>query len=605
MKTRSTLRLYILALVLFPLIIQIGMLVALTNLLREADEELERSIRAQKINDGISSINKQLYDAFFMYTTEKDEDLLSKEAMAPTIAKFRKTYDELEELTKDDPRALAIIKRSDAAATRTVELMEILRAAKERDGVTEQARKFRRPYWFELRNNTKKVVTPEFLNLRHVQEQVSEASPLIQKEIRQKIQYGLWGCIIALTALLSYIAFHLTRDIANKIARLKDNTMRLASNVPLNPVMQENDDLSQLDQVFHKMAHELQAAARKERALLDNARDFICSIDKSGKFVEANAASEFLIGYKPDELLGSHLIDFLAQNDVSHVLAYFDKIQEGDKEAKIAPLETQLRHKNGSTIDVTGSAQFAREENLTFCVFHDTTEKRQAERLRQEVVAMVTHDLRTPLGTVNNVFSFLNDGQLGELTEKGSRFVSSGMRNTERMMSLINDLLDIEKIKSGSFEIDFDEIDIQELLRTVQDLHTTAASAQGIQLSVSSAEGTVWGEHDKIVRMISNLIGNAIKFTPKDGKILLSASSDGKETRISVEDTGPGIPKEKAAMIFERYQQLEGEQKTSGSGLGLAICKMFAEAHGGRIWVESEGGKGSQFHIVLPAQKPS
>lgn len=218
---------------------------------------------------------------------------------------------------------------------------------------------------------------------------------------------------------------------------------------------------------------------------------------------------------------------------------------------------------------------------------------------------MVTHDLRTPLGTVNNVFDFLHRGQLGELNDKGQRFVESGLRNTSRMMSLINDLLDIEKIKSGNFEIDCDEVDVGDLLKGCADLYATTAAAQNIKLVVNDTDAVVWGDHDKLLRLLSNLVGNAIKFTPQGGQITLSAEQKDGSVNLSVKDTGPGIPKDKLTNVFERYLQIEGEHKSSGSGLGLAICKMFAEAHGGRIWVESEEGKGAEFIVCLPAGKGS
>lgn len=605
MKTRSTIRLQILALVILPLIIEIGLLVWLSNLLKQADAELEKSIRAQKIESSINSISRQMYDAFFMYSTEKDEQLISKESLAPVIARFRQTYDELEKLTAGDEHAYTIIKNSDRAATRSVELMETLRAALERDGRTTLGRAYRRPYWFELRKQTKLVLTPEFLSLRRDQAQVAEAAPLIQRDLRQQIQYLIWGGVLILAGMVCAVAFYLTHNIAGKISRLRDNTMRLASNMPLNPIMQGHDDLSQLDRVFHQMAQELQAAARKERALLDNVRDLICSIDRTGKFVEVNQASFLLLGYKPDELLGSHLIDFLGGNDVSEVLAYFDKIQmQSESDPPAAPLETQLVHKNGTVIDVTCSAQFAGEENLSFCVFHDITERRQAERMKQEVVAMVTHDLRTPLGTVNNVFDFLNQGQLGDLTEKGKKFVNSGLRNTGRMMSLINDLLDIEKIKSGNFEIDCEDVEVNTLFKGCIDLHSTFASAQGVELSVHESDAHVWGDQDKLLRLLSNLVANAVKFTPQGGRVSLSASENNGTVRICVQDSGPGIAKDKLARVFERFHQIEGEHKAAGSGLGLAICKLIAEVHDGRIWAESELGKGCEFIVALPASKP-
>jgi len=166
-------------------------------------------------------------------------------------------------------------------------------------------------------------------------------------------------------------------------------------------------------------------------------------------------------------------------------------------------------------------------------------------------------------------------------------------------------LLDLEKIKSGNFEINSSQVAVSSLFKGCLDLHSALAAAQKVELVTKDTDLTVWGDQDKLLRLLSNLVGNAIKFTPESGKITLSAAENNKEVRISVRDTGPGIPKDKVDAVFERFQQIDGEHKAAGSGLGLAICKMFAEVHGGRIWVESEEGKGSEFIVALPAKKPA
>lgn len=598
MHTLWTLRSKILVLVILPLVIEIGALVFLSKLLTETEVELEKSIRAQHITACINSISKHLYEAALLYAAENPESAITPEAADSLVTQFLQEYELLDKLTKDDPKAHFVIAKSRMAMDRTVVAMQQLRTSLERDGVDDRARAIRKPYWYELRRSTKEILTLEFLELKRNQTQVANSAPQVQAELRQQMQYAIW-CAGIMTSLLTLVAArYLTSEITNKISRLKENSIRLASSVPLHPEMQGNDDLSQLDQVFHQMAYELQAAARKERALVDNALDLICSLDRGGKFVEVNPASMALLGYSPDELLGSHLIDYLPPADVSGVLTYFDEIKTTQN---TSALETKVRHKDGSVREVVCSAQFVSEQDTTFCVFHDSTERKQVERLKQEVMAMVTHDLRTPLATVSNVFEFLDRGQLGDLNEKGSRFVLSGQRNVKRMMSLINDLLDIEKVKSGNFDLELSEVSLNALMKASNDLHSATAAAEGIDLVWNETDLSITADYDKLQRLISNLIGNAIKFTPRGGKVTISAIASGDEIRLIVADNGSGIPESQLANVFERFQQVDGTaKKHGGSGLGLAICKIFAEIHGGRIWVESEEGKGSQFIVALP-----
>lgn len=600
MLIRSTLRSKILILVILPVVIEIGALAFLSKLLTDTEVELEKSIRSQRITACINSISKHLYETALIYALENSEGKITQDEEENLINSFLQEYFELDKLTKDDPKAHRVIMQSKAAMERTIIAMREFRISLERDGRADSARAMRRPYWYELRRSAKKILTLEFLELKRNQSQVAKSAPIVQAELRQQMQYAIWGTGLTTSLLTLLAARYLTSEITNKVSRLKENTIRLASSVPLQPEMKGEDDLSQLDQVFHQMADELHAAARKERALVDNTLDLICSLDRAGKFVEVNPASVALLGYSPQELLGSHLIDFLPPADVSRVLSYFDEIKTNQNSSA---LEMQVKHKDGTSREVDCSAQFVGELDSTFCVFHDSTERKQVERLKQEVMAMVTHDLRTPLATVSNVFDFLNRGQLGELNEKGSHFVISGQRNVKRMISLINDLLDIEKIKSGNFELEISEIALNSLLKSSYDLHSATASAEGIELVWNETDLSIHGDNDKLQRLLSNLIGNAIKFTPREGKVSVSAILEGDEVHLIVADTGTGIPRSQLSNVFERFQQVESTAKKhehAGSGLGLAICKQFAEIHGGRIWVESEEGKGSLFIAALP-----
>ncbi|MGH7766146.1 MAG: sensor histidine kinase, partial [Candidatus Binatia bacterium] len=246
----------------------------------------------------------------------------------------------------------------------------------------------------------------------------------------------------------------------------------------------------------------------------------------------------------------------------------------------------------------------------------DITEKkryehrlRELDRLKSDFVSNVSHELRTPLTAIKGSADNMLDGITGSLSEKQVRYLARIKSNADRLTRLINDLLDLSRIEAGRIDLKPAKLSLVNLAQEVADSIRPVALEKLISVEVASADNTVtaWADRDKTTQVLLNLIGNAVKFTPQHGKVTVAIKKNGSQwVEISVADTGPGIVAEEAYTIFDRFYQIAqaGKQKTKGTGLGLAISKALVEMHGGKIWVESDVGRGSTFSFTLPAEQP-
>jgi signal transduction histidine kinase len=230
---------------------------------------------------------------------------------------------------------------------------------------------------------------------------------------------------------------------------------------------------------------------------------------------------------------------------------------------------------------------------------------KELDQLKSDFVAKVSHELRTPLTAIKGAVDLILREVAGPLTDKQFHYLNRVRSNTQHLAGLINDLLDLSKIESGKTEIKASRVALDGLVHEVLESLRPVAAEKVIALEATFGESSILvsADRSKINQILTNLIGNAIKFTPSSGRITVSASGTGKEgVQVSVSDTGPGIPPREKEKIFDKFYQIaeEGGTKPKGTGLGLPICKALVELHGGRIWVESEDGHGSTFSFTLP-----
>jgi signal transduction histidine kinase len=230
---------------------------------------------------------------------------------------------------------------------------------------------------------------------------------------------------------------------------------------------------------------------------------------------------------------------------------------------------------------------------------------KELDRLKSDFVSNVSHELRTPLTAIKGAVDLLLREVPGPLNENQTHHLSRVRSNTQHLAGLINDLLDLSKIEEGKIELDAGRVSLGGLLHEVMETVKPMAAEKSVLLEVDVPEPSVlvWADRDKVTQVLMNLIGNAIKFTLSGGIIAVSTANDCKGwVRVSIRDAGPGIPASEQEKIFEKLYQVtqDGSPKPKGTGLGLAISKSLVELHGGKIWVESNSGRGSTFSFTLP-----
>jgi signal transduction histidine kinase len=234
-------------------------------------------------------------------------------------------------------------------------------------------------------------------------------------------------------------------------------------------------------------------------------------------------------------------------------------------------------------------------------------ELKRIDEMKSEFVSVASHELRTPLASIKNAVQLILNGKTGEINETQAKFLSMADRNINRLTNILNNLLDLSRIESGKIAIKFEELDLRVSIEFIFTSFKTQADEKSMHLRMDLPQELppVYGDREKLEQILTNLLGNAIKFTPEGGEISVSAKpypEDGNMLALSVIDTGVGIPKDQLDKIFDKFHQVEGSlhRSISGTGLGLAITKGLVEAHQGKIWVESEVGKGSTFTFTLP-----
>ena len=375
------------------------------------------------------------------------------------------------------------------------------------------------------------------------------------------------------------------------------------------------DELGQLAHRILTMSHKLKAfhelnvgrlvqEKRKGEAILRSIGDGLIVVDEELRVAAINPAACRILGQSHEEATGKHFFDLLRDEslyelirqaavsgeapEVSSEQSMLKIGKEGD-ERFFRPTVTPVKSEGGQTVEGV------------VLLLQDVTRFKELERLKSEFVLAASHELKTPLTGLAMSIGLLEEGA-GEKTERERELLRAAREETERLRALVTDLLDLSRIESGRIEMEFAPVAVPVLIDKAFEAFHSQTRAAGIELTTAVAEDLplALADPNKITWVLSNLLSNALRYTPKGGHIRMRAKQGGAWLYLSVSDDGAGIPAEYQSRIFEKFVQVKGDMR-GGSGLGLAICREIVRAHGGSIWVESSPGKGSTFTFTLKA----
>jgi len=374
-------------------------------------------------------------------------------------------------------------------------------------------------------------------------------------------------------------------------------------------LQQEIDDRRRAEETF-------------EKSFLASPSPIAITTLNDGLFLAVNPSFLRLTGYASAEVIGQTSAALGLWSDPA---LYENEITQLSQGIACESHELECRTHQGDLRTVLVSI-----EGITLngqaCVLNILNDITERKRIENEFISMVSHELRTPMHSLVGALDLLSTGELGELTDQGRQILSMATSNAERLIRLVNDILDLERLKSGETSLTRSDCNIATLCNQAVDAMQAMADKAQVTLQIQSASVPVTVDCDRILQTFTNLLSNAIKFSPPNGTVILTANLEGSsesqtnesqtsesqttdaqsppQLHITVSDQGRGIPPEHLETIFERFQQVDASdsRKKGGTGLGLAICRKILTQHNGRIWAESTLNQGSTFHIRLPVR---
>lgn len=354
--------------------------------------------------------------------------------------------------------------------------------------------------------------------------------------------------------------------------------------------------------------HRAEAALRKSeeqfRQFVEAASDIIYRADTEGRFTYANPVATRILGYSEAELLGTRFHELIREDWRERVTEFYRR--QAQEQVASTYYEFPAMTRDGREVWIGQNVQMVSEGDRPAgwqAVARDITGRREIDRMKDEFISMVSHELRTPLASMRGSLGLVAGGLTGALDARGQRLVEIAIQNTDRLVRLVDDILDTERIAAGKLPVSLQRVDAAELMERAAEPLRHMADRAGVVLSVDPLPAALRADPDRVIQTLTNLLANAIKFSPAGGAVRLDAQERGARVHFRVADQGPGIPHDRREVIFEPFRQLDSSdsRRKGGTGLGLAICRSIVREHGGDIWVEDAPGGGSVFCFTLPA----
>ncbi|WP_168210736.1 PAS domain S-box protein [Persicimonas caeni] len=352
-----------------------------------------------------------------------------------------------------------------------------------------------------------------------------------------------------------------------------------------------------------------EASSRRLAAVVESSDDAIITKSLDGTITSWNESAERLFGYTADEAIGAKSSSLVPVDRLGEEAQILDRLAAGER---IDHFETVRVRRNGTQLDVSVTVSPLHDDREAVVgassIVRDISERKKLERMQAEFVSNVSHELRTPLTAIRGALGLVAGGVTGELTEETREYIDIALTNSERLIRIVNDILDIEKIESGKMEFQMRTVALDKVIDDALVANASFAASHETELVLESdvPAGDIFVDIDRFAQVMANLISNAAKFSPPHSPVELAAEKRGNWVRVSVRDYGPGIPMEFRGKLFERFAQADGSsrRRKGGTGLGLSISKAITERMRGRIGFEDAHGGGSRFYLDIPLLAP-
>jgi two-component system phosphate regulon sensor histidine kinase PhoR len=424
----------------------------------------------------------------------------------------------------------------------------------------------------------------------------------VHSYVPRTLWFLCFSVLLVAVVAVAVVSSHTSR----RIRELQEFSRRVAGG-DFRPLVtpDADDDLGELAQALNETAARLGESIRllteernRSTAILGSMIEGVAVISAQERVLYSNRAFSQILGLDAGQIEGRSLIEVVRQSDLLAVIrAALTRYEQISSEIVVGTVRPR-------SFAVTGTPVRAEHHPGAVLVMHEITDLRRLERVRQDFVANVSHEFRTPLTAIQGFAETLLGGALDDPANR-RRFVEIIRDHAARLARLTEDLLELSRIEAGKLDLEFRPVSLLHLIESCLVAAQLKAEPKQIALEVQLPPGlpSVRGDSNRLQEVLQNLLDNAVQYTPLGGRIEVSAIGKDSQCVVTVADTGIGIPQAEQERIFERFYRVDAarSREAGGTGLGLSIARHIVDAHGGKLWVESEVGEGSRFHFSIPA----
>lgn len=614
-RFRFSLTYKLILLLVLSLFVQLALFVQYCLLETETEQVISSAIRDKKVSEAINRLENYLSDTpRLLHGSQLSTSAFSDPSFLSAMQGAAQQLEELKELTADDAKFSSIVDSSRKAFDQYKQTLREVHS-KARSGVS-NSQSGHDALKEQALSSLTNVVSDQLVSAGKNSKQLADASLEKQATLRQTQRHFLRSGLLAIVLLTVVFAWLMISRISRRLGILNENIALLPSGAPMKVVPGSGDEIAELSKMFFSMVEQLKAASAKEKNIVENARDLICSIDSLGNFVEVNGAALDMLDYCADDLRGTQFADLVDVRSINHTLDALDLVR---KEGT-GSFETQLISNDGRAIDTLWTAYWAASESQIYCVIHDISARRELDRIKQNIALMSTHDLRGPLTAIDNYFEMLQLGSFVDLSEEGRDALKQSTNSAARMKALIDDFLDLEKIDSGMMPVEMENIDVSKLLQDCRDAAEDITGERGFAVEIEenndlyiyADENLVRKALLKVLLFASDRTSRASRTsrthrtnrTGQQAKVTMAAQSfDIDSVVISIAIDKFDISDEELDALFRRFKFAGNDEGGQSSLLGLYVCKTFVELCGGSASINRDKHGGLVFNLKFQPRR--